>query len=151
MAMPNGLIIGGYIARYRGDSTLATLLGNPQNPPGGIFDGGAGIPTLTPPPYVALYIPESTTGTTLAMGQDAVDSYLYVNIFSQPGAGGGMKQARDIAAQVYELTQTRPLDLLAQGFAQFFALFQNAQELPPKEGNLICQITQRYKLMTQTL
>lgn len=151
MSFPNGLIQAAYLARYRGDAPLAGLLGNPANPPGAIFDAN-GPPANTSFPYVILYQIETTVGTTLAMGQDAVDTYMQVSVFtSAGGASGGMKQARDIIARIYDLTHTRPVDLLAQGFAQFFALFQNGQELPPKEGDVVAQIVHRYKLMTQTL
>lgn len=151
MSMPTGEIMAALIARYRGDATLQELLGNPTNPPGSVWDGGGGVPTNAPMPYIAVYIPVSESGTTLAMGQDAVDSYVYVSAFTQPGAGGGMKQARAIMKQVYELTQTEPLDLSASGFAQFFLLFQNAQEQPPNSDGLTPMIAHRYHLMTQTI
>ncbi|HEV2583780.1 MAG TPA: DUF3168 domain-containing protein [Ktedonobacteraceae bacterium] len=153
MALPNGAIMNALITRYRADTALATLLGNPTNPPGAIFDGGGGVPTNQPFPYIAVYIPTSQSGTTLAMDQDAVDSYVQVSVFTQPGAGGGMKQARDIIERVYALTQppAPPLDLSASGFAQFFLLFENEQEVPPNQDGLTPMIAHRYHLMTQTL
>lgn len=151
MAMPNGEIMAALITRLRADTTLVGLLGNPANPPGAIFDGGGGVPTNTPFPYIAVYIPTSQGGTTLAMGQDAVDSFVQISVFTQPGAGGGMKQARDIIKQAYKLTQAEPLDLSASGFAQFFLLFQNAQEQEPTQDGLTPMIAHRYHLMTQTL
>lgn len=151
MAIPTGAIMGALIARLRGDATLAGLLGNPVNPPGAIFDGGGGVPTNTRMPYIAVYVPTSQSGTTLAMGQDAVDSFVQVSVFTQPGAGGGLEQARTIIKQVYELMHPKPLDLSASGFAQFFLLFQNEQEQPPNQDGLTPMIAHRYHLMTQTL
>jgi hypothetical protein len=153
MALPTGAIMTALIARYRADTTLAGLLGNPTNPPGAIFDGGGGVPPNQVFPYVAVYIPASTSGTTLAMGQDAVDSYVQVSAFTQPGATGGLKKARDLIARIYALTQppAASLDLSASGFANFFMLFENEQELPPLADGLTPAVMHRYKLMTQTL
>jgi hypothetical protein len=153
MAMPNGAIMTAMIARYRADTTLKGLLGNPTTPPGNIFDGGGGVPPNQAFPYVAVYIPTSTSGTTLAMGQDAVDSYVQVSAFTQPGATGGLKQARIIIARIYDLTQppAPSLNLSASGFANFFLLFENEQEVPPTQDGITPSVVHRYKLMTQTV
>lgn len=145
MGLPDGLIEGAFMARYRGDSTLQGLLGNPADPPGQIFDASA-VTTLTSFGYVVVYPIATTIGTALSMGQDAKDTYVQVSIYTQT-AGGGMKQARDIAAQIDELTNGKALDLSGSGFTNFFLLFDNKQERPQNDG-LTQSIDLRYKLMT---
>ncbi len=146
MSLPTGEIQTALVARYRDDSTLQGLLGNPINPPGAVFDQG-GVQTNQPFPYLVVYEITSISGTTLAMGQDAVDSYIQVSVFTQ---AGGLSNARAIAKQVYALTQVKPVDLSASGFAQFFVLFENEQQKEEPDG-LTQQIIHRYHFMTQTI
>lgn len=147
MGLPTAAIQTALIARYRGDVTLQNLLGNPTNPPGAIFDA-EGVPTSQVFPYVVVYPISSQQGTAIAMGLDSVDTYVQVSTLTQTGASGGFGQARGIAAQIYELTQTKPLNLTASGFQQFFLMFDNEQELPGQDG-ITQQIVHRYHLKTQ--
>lgn len=138
MGLPTGEIQAALVTRLRGDTTLQGLLSSAT----AIFDEG-GVPINTAFPYIATYTITSQSGTALAMGTDAVDTFIQVSIFT---VYVGFKQARSIAKQVYALLQEKPLTLTG-GFTNFFLLFDNEQELEEPDG-ITQQIVHRYKLMT---
>ena len=144
MALPDGEIQAGLIARYRADAPLQGLLVGATAPEWSIYDQD-GVPTGKVFPYVMLFPITSQLGTALAFGTDAVDTSMQVGVFTQ---AGGFAQARAIVKQIYKITQGKPLDLSADGFNQFFLLFDDKQELPQEDG-ITQHIAVRWKLMTQ--
>lgn len=147
MALPTTAIQTALLLRYRNDTTLQGLLTGATSPLWSIFDEG-GVPTNRAFPYITVYPITEQSGTGLVMGLDGVDSFVQISTFTQTGASGGFAQARGIAAQAYKLLQTKPLDLSASGFSQFFLLFENKQELMGQDG-ITQQIVQRFHLMSQ--
>lgn len=147
MSLPTPDIQAGFIARYRGDTPLQGLLTGSVAPMWGVFDEN-GAPTNQPFPYVLVFPITSQSGTARTMGMDAVDTYMQISIVTQTGASGGFAQARAIAKQIYKITHMKALDLSANGFNQFFLLFDDEQEMPQSDG-ITQMIVHRYKLMTQ--
>jgi len=143
MGLPLVEVQTAMIALYRGDSTLQGLLGNPINPPAGVYDSGA-VQTGRAFPYVVVTIPTTQLGTLMTMALDGADLYPHVSVFTQ---AGGFAQARGIAEQIYKLTHRTMLSL-ANGFSNVLTLFDNGQEMISGEES-VQQITHRYKLMTQ--
>lgn len=144
MGLPTAAIEAGFITRYRADTTLQGLLVGSTSPTWNIFDAG-GVLTNQAFPYVVVYPITSQSGTALAFGTDAVDSFVQVSIFTQ---AGGLSKARAIAKQIYALTHQKALDLSASGFNQFYVMFDNEQEMEESDG-ITQQIVLRFHLMTQ--
>jgi hypothetical protein len=144
MSLPTAAIQTAFLARYRADAALQGLLAGSAAPTWNIFDEG-GVPTNQAFPYVVVCPVTNQSGTALVMGLDGVDSFVQISIFTQHG---GFAQARAIAKRIYDLTQTKPLDLSASSFSQFFLLFDNEQEMQQQDG-LTQHIAHRYQLMTQ--
>lgn len=144
MAHPTAEIQTGFLTRYRADTPLQGLLTGSASPTWNIFDSG-GVPTNQAFPYVVVFPITSQSGTGLVMGLDGVDSFVQVSIFTQ---AGGFAKARSIAKQIYKITHTKPLDLSASSFSQFFLMFDNEQEMEEPDG-ITQMIVHRYKLMTQ--
>lgn len=143
MGLPTGEIQTALIARYRGDTTLQGLLTGAVSPTWNIFDQG-GVPTNQPFPYIVVFPIISQVGTALAFGSDSVDTFIQISIFTQ---AGGFSMARGIAKQVYKLTNQKELTL-ANGFNNFFVLFDNETETPQADG-ITQQIVHKYMLKTQ--
>jgi hypothetical protein len=143
MSLPTAAIQTGFIARYRADTPLQGLLAGSTAPTWSIYDQN-GVPTNQAFPYVVLFPITSQSGTALAFGTDAVDTFMQVSVFTQ---SGGLAQARAIAKRIYDISQGKALDLSGSGFNQFFLLFDNEQESPELDG-ITQQIAHRYKLMT---
>ena len=143
MGLPVGEVQTAIITVLRGDSTLQGLLGNPTNPPAGIYDSGGAL-TNTAFPYVAVQPITGKVGTLLVMGTDATDIYLQVSVFTKYG---GFSQARSIMKQVYSLLNQKSLTLTG-GFNNPLTLLDNYQEIENGEAG-VEQITVRFKLYTQ--
>lgn len=143
MGLPTGEIEAAFMARYMGDSTLQSLLGNPANPPGNVFDAGS-APTGQAFPYLVVFPITVQLGSAFAFGTDASDVYMQVSCFTQ---SGGLAQARAIMQQVYFLTHTKPVSL-SGGFTNFLLYFDNEQETAEQDG-ITQSIHHRYKCMTQ--
>lgn len=139
MALPTAEIQTALIARYQGDSTLTALLASAK----AVYDAG-GVQTNQPFPYVVLYPITSQAGTAMTFAVDAVDTWMQASVFTQYG---GLAQARTIAKRVYDLTNRQALTL-ADGFTNFFLLFENEQEMEQPDG-ITQLVTHRYRLMTQ--
>lgn len=139
MGLPTAEIEAAAIARYRGDSTLTAELASTT----AVYDEGA-VLTGQAFPYITVSTITSQTGTALVFGTDAVDTWLQVAVYTQTR---GFATARQIAKRVYQLTQQQSLSL-ADGFTNFFILFEHEQERQQPDG-LSQQITHRYKLMAQ--
>lgn len=144
MSLPTAAIQTALLARYRADVPLQGLLLGSSSPDWSIYDE-SGVPTNAPFPYVSVFPITSQSGTAICMGLDGVDTFIQVAIYTQ---AGGFAQARNIAKRIYAITHTKPLDLSASGFSQFFLLFDNEQEVPQSDG-ITQQIVHRYHLMTQ--
>lgn len=135
------------IARYRGDVTLQGLMAGAAAPEWNIFDqGGSGgiVPTF---PYVYAHPFTMATGTLLAMGSDANDLYLLVNVYTK---AEGFAQARQIAARLYALTHGPVAgQLTLSSGVNALTLFENRQELEEVQDGLIQRVVDRYKVETQ--
>lgn len=142
MSLSVGAVQTAFITRYRGDGTLQSLLGTPTNPPGAIFDA-SGVPTGQPMPYLVVVPITAQSGTARAMGQDGLDIFMQVAILTQ---SSGFNVARQLAAQVYALTQQYSF-ALSGGPANCFTLFEQEHEMPQNDG-LTQLLTHRYKVMT---
>ena len=95
------------IARYRGDSTLQSLIVGSVTPTYNIFDQGA-VPVGQTFPYLVVFPVSTMLGQLLSMGSDANDVTLQVSCYTRYG---GMAQARAIMAQVYALTHKQAFTL----------------------------------------
>lgn len=140
MGLPTAEIQTALISLLKGDTTLTTDLGGAF-----IYDIG-GVPINTAFPYIACYPIMSQFGTAATMALDGVDTWVQVSVFTQT-SGGGLATARSIAKRVYTLLNRQGLTL-ANGFSNFFCLFEHEQELQESDG-LTQQIVHRYHLMTQ--
>ena len=149
MSIPTGAIEAATISRLRADSSLQGLLVGSTSPTWNIFDAN-GVPTNQVPPYVVVFPITSQLGEDYSFGTDARDTFLQISAFTQPGAGGGMKQARDIMARIDALFFSGgkgiPLDLSGQGFNQYLILPDNEIERPDE---IMPSVDQRWKLLTQ--
>lgn len=143
MGYPTGEIESAAIARLRGDSTLAGLLGNPASPPGAIYDAGA-VPTNAAFPYVVTQPLTTQEGTLLSFGMDAKDVYLQITAFTKYP---GFSQARALVKQICALFDQQGLTL-ANGFTNPFLLFEDAQEMEDGETG-VRWIPVKFKLYTQ--
>lgn len=119
------------------------LLTGATSPTWNIFDA-LGVPTNQPFPYIVVFPVTSTKGTAFAFGSDSIDTTVQVSIFTM---AGGFSPARIIAKQVYSLTDQKSLTL-ANGFNNFFVLFDNEVETPQNDG-LTQMIAHKYMLKTQ--
>jgi hypothetical protein len=139
MGLPTAEIETAAITRYRADNTLTAQLASAT----AVFDEGA-VPNGQAFNYVTVSTITSQGGTALVFGTDAVDVWLQVAIYTQVR---GFAVGRQIAKRIYQLTQQQSFSL-ADGFTNFFLLFEREQERQQSDG-LSQQITHRYKLMTQ--
>lgn len=146
MGLPTIAIQTAAITRYRADTTLQGLLGG-ASPLWNIFDEN-GAPTNTPFPYLVIYPMSSKRGENKAFGLDAVDSVFHVCVYTQTGASGGMAKARAIEKRIYDLTDSKPFDLSASGFANFFLLYESGNVQPTADG-ITQEISLKFELRTQ--
>lgn len=143
MGLPTGEIQTALLTRYRADATLQGLLTGAVSPRWNIFDAG-GVPVNQAFPYIVVFPVTSQRGTALAFGSDSVDTTIQISIFTK---ASGFSVARLIAKQVYSLTNQKKL-ALANGFNNFFVLFDNELEQPENDG-LTQHIAHKYMLKTQ--
>lgn len=144
MGYPTGEVQTAAMAVLRGDITLQGLLGNPANPPGGIYDAG-GVPMDTPFPYITVEPITTQEGTLLVMGTDAKDVYLQTSAFTKYL---GFSQARALTKQICSLFDPQRLLTLTGGFNNAFLAFDNAQEL--EDGDVgVRYVVARFKLYIQ--
>jgi hypothetical protein len=141
MGLATGAVQEAFISRYRADTPLQGLIAGSAAPTWNIFDQGA-VPVGQTFPYVEVFPITTQIGTALSMGQDANDVFMQMSVYTRYG---GMKQARDIAKQIYDLTHQYKFSL-SDGFGNALTLFENEQELELQD-RITQQITHRYKLM----
>lgn len=139
MGLPTTEIETAAITRYRADTTLTAQLASTI----AVYDEGA-VPPGQAFPYITVSTITSQSGTALVFGTDAIDTWLQIAVYTQ---ARGFAVARQIAKRVYTLTQQQSLSL-ANGFTNFFLLFERQQEREQPDG-LSQQVTMRFKLMTQ--
>lgn len=132
------------VTRLRGDSGVQAAMTNASAPLWNIYDY---VPTNQGFPY--LWIPDiaARQGTALSMGptgQNAHDLIASIHIFSQYG---GSKEIQAIISAIDTSMQKKPLTL-ANGYTNFFCLFDSA--VPPvlQPDGLTRHAIQKYKLMT---
>ena len=123
MGYPTGEIEAAAIARLRGDSTLAGLLGTPTNPPGAIYDAGA-VPTNAAFPYVVAQPILTQEGMLLSFGLDAKDVFVQITAFTKYP---GFSQARGLTKRICALFDNQPLTL-SGGFTNVLLQFEDAHE-----------------------
>lgn len=145
MSLSTEAIETGFVTRYRGDTTLQGLLGNPAHASKSVFDSN-GVPVGYPFPYVVVNIITEQLGTAFTSSKDGTDSYVQMSIFTETGPDGGFAEARAIAIEIYSLTHGQALDLTSSGFNQFFCLFKSKQEIP---DGMRQHIPLLFQLMTQ--
>lgn len=142
MAQPYSEVQTALVSRLRGNTGVQAVMTGASAPTWNIIDN---ISVNTMFPYVWVADMQGLLGTALALGTNATDIIASLHIFSQYP---GFKEAQIIASAIDTALNKQALSL-ADGFTNFFLLFQSS--LPPilEQDGLTRHLIVRYKLMMQ--